>query len=137
MLRGGWLISPALLRGDGIASGPCVKRQSALATKRIIFASDCFQRDFAELWAHILGVAHDVSSRRQPMKWRFVVDAQQWAAHRARAMAGNRPREVLAIVTTAEVQQLGDEVGALDPEAFFSFISHEEDARGSVGFGGM
>ena len=115
----------------GTSRGPFVKHFPSLATRRTVYVSPLFMASEAALWYHILSTIQSAVSRHRQWTrtWKFVLDAQDWATCKAKAVAKDRPKDVLALVTADEANP---DVDALAPSDFLALIMKQDDSRTSV-----
>ena len=124
-LRGAWVISPAYFGGES-HTGPSIKYQPSVMTKRSIWASPKFKREFPSHWLLILEILNTVRHR-----WSFLSTPEQWANTRVEAERKGRPTDVFALVHPSECNPAIKHAFALDQ--LVAFIAHADPDKGSIG----
>ena len=125
-LRGAWVVSPEALMNT---PGPSIKYLSALRTKRQLWASPSFCRDYLVEWLLILELLNTCEN-----KWKMLASCADWASARIQSDAKGRASEVIALVTAGE-QNHGNAAlrHCFLPHEFAEFVSKMDPTKGAIG----
>ena len=91
-LLGMWVGTPGMLSSP--PTGPCRKLRSALLTKRIVYVSDDFRAEHADLWVVVLECLSICPKNR----WSLCLSAAEWATSKAEAGRRGHSAQAAALV---------------------------------------
>lgn len=126
-LIGGWVLAPTVFMGA--ATGPALKLQPSLTTRRRMWVSDGFRAAFPRHWLSLLECLNSFRNN-----WALLASPQEFADLKARMIVKQRSAEVIGLICEADQQTNVPHV-FVGPAALLAFIERRDDARTSVGLG--
>jgi len=131
VLLGAWVTTEGVFAGRD--SGPSLKYNAAIMSRRFLWVSTDMQAQWPALWLLILEVLSHVRRNR----WTVLETAEAFVIQKARAMATNQSAQVIGMVTASEKQCNAAGVSHVyTAEEFIAFITNDDAARTTLGFGG-
>ena len=117
MLAGAWVMAPAWLEDCDTYTGPMLKYQPAMHSKRCVWLSPNFKASHVQ----VARVIEECAARRES-RWSLYEDVQEWVKKKSEVMQLRSSSSTIALVTATEKETFEGVPHVFDLEAGFAFL---------------